>query len=303
MEPGHLALAHLAEGQHGLFTTGQAAQLGVGPLGLARLVADGTLQHPARGLYGWTAQTPTEATARHTQLAFGAHLLYDDAVLTGVTAVLAHGVTQWGSDLGRPHILRPVDRAIGVRAFHIRPARSAAVPTAFGPAVPVEDALVQHAIDDGVVPGVVSADHALHLGLVELEVLTDAVSRVATWPGASRARSMLAWVDARSESVGESRCRVDLAAHGIRLVPQVRISDDGGTVVARVDFVVEGTKVIVEFDGRTKYAAGDPGVLWAEKRREDRLRRLGYVVVRITWADLEHPGRAAAKVRQALRAA
>ncbi len=303
MEPGDIALVRLAEGQHGLFTTAQAAQLGIGQLRLARLVADGTLQHPARGLYGWTSQAPMEPTARHTQLAFGAHLLYDDAVLTGVTAVLAHGVTQWGSDLGRPHILRSVDRAVGVRAFHIRPTRSEAVSTTFGPAVPLADALVQHAIDDGAVQGVVSADHALHLGLVRLEDLTNAVARVATWPGSSRARSMLAWADARSESVGESRCRIDLAAHGIPLVPQVPISDHTGAVVARVDFVVEGTRVIVEFDGKTKYAAGDPGVLWAEKRREDRLRQLGLVVVRITWADLEQPGRAAAKVRQALRAA
>ena len=50
-----------------------------------------------------------------------------------------------------------------------------------------------------------------------------------------------------------------------------------------------------------KYAAGDPKVLWDEKRREDRLRRLGYLVVRVTWAQLERPGAVAAAVRAALR--
>ena len=73
--------------------------------------------------------------------------------------------------------------------------------------------------------------------------------------------------------------------------------------MARVDFLVTGTNVVVEFDGRMKYDSGDPGILWAEKKREDALRRLGYVVVRLTWADLERPGAALAKVRSAIAAA
>jgi very-short-patch-repair endonuclease len=85
------------------------------------------------------------------------------------------------------------------------------------------------------------------------------------------------------------------------VTPQVPIVDERGDFVARVDFLVNGTKVVVEFDGKVKYAAGDPKVLWLEKRREDRLRRLGYVVVRITWAQLERPGAVAAAVRAALR--
>ena len=70
-----------------------------------------------------------------------------------------------------------------------------------------------------------------------------------------------------------------------------------------MDFLLRGTNVIVEFDGRMKYDSGDPAALWAEKNREDGLRRLGYVVVRITWADLERPGAASAKVRAAVTAA
>ncbi len=126
---------------------------------------------------------------------------------------------------------------------------------------------------------------------------------VATWPHASRAASMLRLVDGRRESVGESRCGVALAMAGIEATPQVTIRHLNGDVVARVDFLVDGTKVVIEFDGKVKYAAGDPKVLWEEKRREDRLRRLGYVVVRITWADLERPGGVAAVVRSVLRAA
>ena len=113
---------------------------------------------------------------------------------------------------------------------------------------------------------------------------------------------MLPLVDARSESPGESRLRVHLQVAGISVVPQVVIWDEEGEFVARVDFVVEGTKVVVEFDGKVKYRDGDGDTLFLEKRREDRLRRLGYTVVRVTWADLARPDRVIAWIRRATSA-
>ncbi len=56
--------------------------------------------------------------------------------------------------------------------------------------------------------------------------------------------------------------------------------------------------VLVEFDGLVRYAGADD--LVAEKRREDRLRALGYEVVRVMWADLEHPERILRAIRQAI---
>ncbi len=64
------------------------------------------------------------------------------------------------------------------------------------------------------------------------------------------------------------------------------------------DLVVDGTRVLVEFDGLVKY--GSAVDLVAEKRREGRLRSLGYLVVRFTWADLHHPDRVVAEVRRAV---
>lgn len=60
---------------------------------------------------------------------------------------------------------------------------------------------------------------------------------------------------------------------------------------------------LLQVDGKVKFASGDPDVLWAEKRREDQLRAMGYTVVRITWAGLETRGKVAAKVRRAMLAA
>lgn len=53
----------------------------------------------------------------------------------------------------------------------------------------------------------------------------------------------------------------------------------------------------MEFDGLLKYAS--PADVRAEKAREDRLRELGYEVVRLTWQDLADPVGVHAKVRAA----
>ncbi len=108
-------------------------------------------------------------------------------------------------------------------------------------------------------------------------------------------------MDGRSESVGESRLRVILRLAEIDVVPQSLIRDEAGRVVARVDFLVDGSNLVIEFDGLVKYTDGGVEALVAEKRREDRLRSLGYVVFRVTWAELARPEVLLARIRQALR--
>lgn len=110
---------------------------------------------------------------------------------------------------------------------------------------------------------------------------------------------MLSFTDPRSESVGESRLRFMLASFGIDVVSQV-IVRDGDAVVARADLGVRGTKVLIEFDGAVKYREGGADALIKEKRREDRLRALGYIVLRFTWSDLESPRMVLAAVRAAI---
>lgn len=294
-------LLALARAQAGAVTTRQANALGLLSDELAAFVAAGVLRHPFRGIYLVSDQVPPSSIGQHRQLATAALLLYPDGGLTGASALVAHDLPTWGMDLERPEIGRPVDRGRGVRGVRVRRWDGSFAMTELGPTVPVAHAVCQAAMDWGVTAGVLAADAMLFRGLCDDEGLRTAVARVSAWPHGSRAAAMLAHVDGRSESVGESRTRLQLALAGIPLRSQVVIQK--GTFSARVDFLVEGSKVIVEFDGRVKYASGDPSVLWAEKRREDILRSLGYTVVRITWADLERPGRAAAKVWAALRAA
>ena len=117
---------------------------------------------------------------------------------------------------------------------------------------------------------------------------------------AARVRAVCALADGLAGSPQETRLRLLMARRGVpEPVAQFVVRDRSG-FVARVDFVVAGTRVIVEFDGRVKYGDESGATLFDEKKREDRLRALGYIVVRIVWADLETPGRVAAKVLRAM---
>ena len=149
-------------------------------------------------------------------------------------------------------------------------------------------ACLQVAADFGPEAGLVAADSLLRLKLSTGDELATLVRHPQLRAGSSAVRLVVRLADGRRESAGESRTAWLSHQLGLRpLVPQVVITEEDGSFVARVDFVIEGTKVVVEFDGMLKYT--EPGVLVAEKKREDRLRRLGYEVVRVTWEDLGRP--------------
>lgn len=115
----------------------------------------------------------------------------------------------------------------------------------------------------------------------------------------------LAFADARAESPAESKSRA--LFHTLGLTPpslQTRIRTDAGTY--RCDFCWEEDGVIGEVDGRIKYfdpamlAGRDPReVVYAEKLREDALRRAGWIVVRWGWRELQDPKLLARRLLQA----
>ena len=118
-------------------------------------------------------------------------------------------------------------------------------------------------------------------------------------------RAALKLCDRRHESPGESVAAFVLRSLGYQVVPQFVVPGTGqwtpGGQGYRADFGMVGTTVLIEFDGRAKYGTRD--ALWAEKQREDRIRGLGYEVVRLTWADLANPERVRGLVEAAIRRA
>jgi hypothetical protein len=131
------------------------------------------------------------------------------------------------------------------------------------------------------------ADAALRGGLVASARLEEALAQ-RRWPRAAAASALLPLLNARRESVLESRSAVVLHVNGVPAPrEQVRILDDGGRFVARVDFFWPEAGVVGEADGLVKYSGDDAArVVAQEKAREARLRALGLVVVRWTAAML-----------------
>ncbi|OLT18437.1 hypothetical protein BJF80_15090 [Serinicoccus sp. CUA-874] len=105
--------------------------------------------------------------------------------------------------------------------------------------------------------------------------------------GRPAAEQVVEAADARSESPGESRSRWLVEVLGLGpCTPQFAVRD-GSVLVGYADLKLDRWAVLLEFDGSVKYSGLDD--LLSEKEREDRLRELGYEVVRITWADLARP--------------
>ncbi|MFW0794334.1 hypothetical protein AAFP30_11025 [Gordonia sp. CPCC 205515] len=107
------------------------------------------------------------------------------------------------------------------------------------------------------------------------------------------ARRALDYADADSETAGESWGRAQMIEAGLP-IPRLQHTffDQDGTFVARTDYDWQG-RLAGEFDGMEKYQKhlrdGESpfDAMKREKEREDDLRRMGVMVVRWTWADLE----------------
>ncbi len=82
--------------------------------------------------------------------------------------------------------------------------------------------------------------------------------------------------------------------------------DSGNKFVGRTDLALVDKGVLIEFDGMVKYGDLLRGhltpqqVLAAEKRREDGLRGLGWLVVQITRSDFDHPGSVTLRLDEAI---
>jgi len=148
--------------------------------------------------------------------------------------------------------------------------------------------------------GVTVADSALRDGKVSKAELHAVLTTCGRWPGLQRARQVVAFSDARSESVLESISGV--AFHDQGLPPPVLQAWVGNPaeVIGRADFLWREHRTIGEADGAIKYA--DPSRAMAQLQRDARLRQAGFEVVHFTSDEIiREPGRVAASIRAAFR--
>ncbi|MBV9855363.1 MAG: DUF559 domain-containing protein [Streptosporangiaceae bacterium] len=145
--------------------------------------------------------------------------------------------------------------------------------------------------------GVVVADSALHAGKTTREELSGVLAACSAWPGARRAKRVVAFGDHRSESALESCARVTFDEYGLP-APELQVDVGGTRYIGRVDFYWREYRTIAEADGMLKYA--DPQRAADQLGRDQLLREAGYKVVHFTWRQLfREPDRVIAWIEDA----
>lgn len=298
------ALAH-----GGVITTKVMSTMGIGRSVVAEHVRTGDLRRVHAGCFVLGEAIVGAPPGEVYRLRSAAVLLGRAAVPSAAPApcrdrashhagLAVHGLPVHGCDLGVVDVSAPVVHSSRKGLVRVHPLVDGDVMARVKgvPAASVATCLVQTAAASGVTAGVVALDAALHERLVSVDEVIARADAMDLRYGDSRVRLMVEQSDPACESPGESRTRLILRSLGMVFVSQAQIRSSG--FVARVDFLVG--RVVVEFDGAMKYAGADGrDALVREKRREDELRRLGYEIVRLTWADLFDPARVGRLIREA----
>lgn len=164
------------------------------------------------------------------------------------------------------------------------------------PVTDLEQTMVDCARSLRPLAGLVVADAALRAGADRSRALA-LLDEVAGRPGAARARVVVELADEGAESPGETATRfVVLRAGAPRPQTQVPVVTRLGTFWGDVGW--DGWRVLLEYDGRTKYRGADD--LVREKRRHDAVVEAGARLLRVTKEDIPERAGLAARVMRLL---
>jgi hypothetical protein len=228
------------------------------------------------------------------------------AVVSHRSAAKLHGLDLLGRASTTVALTRPPDSTSsrtgrpGVRV-HAAALPAGHVVTRHGiPVTSVARTVIDLARTSPFLAGVVVADCALRATKTTKAELQAVITACPRWPGLQAARRVVAFADARAESVLESVSRV--AFRELGLPPpdlQVWVGDATG-MIGRADFLWRAHRTIAEADGAIKYT--DPTRAMAQLDRDKRLRQAGFDVVHFTWQDItQTPGQVAASINAAFR--
>ncbi|WP_132992075.1 type IV toxin-antitoxin system AbiEi family antitoxin domain-containing protein [Gordonia zhaorongruii] len=223
-------------------------------------------------------------------------------VLSHHSAAAVHGLPLLDPPRGLVHVTSRSSRGGGLRSgrhVHTTSLSDDDVVDADGLAV---TGLARTAVDIAISSSFASAltvfDAVLRLGVDRSECQEQLARRRGF--GARRAWPALIAADGRAASVGESWSRAQMTEARLPM-PHLQCEHRVGGRTYFSDFEWD-SRLIGEFDGNHKYGRlRKPGesvadAVLREKRREDDLRSLGFMVVRWDWADLLH-GRMVPKLR------
>jgi hypothetical protein len=289
-------------------TTARLLESGVSPAQIRTLVRQGVLSPVGRGVYvrgalaakAQGSQVGEQALRVASVLALGG----PDAVGSHESAAVIHGLDLLGRRapgivaVTRPPGASPRGRP-GVRV-HVAALPAGHVTVRGGIRVTsVARTVVDLARTSSFREGVVAADSALRGQLTTKDELRAVLADCARWPGLGRARMVVDFSDALSESALESISRVAFREHGIP-PPELQawVGGDDEGVIGRADFLWRRYGTIGEADGAVKYADAHRAV--AQLRRDAKLREAGFQVVHFTWYEIvQVPWQVAASLRSA----
>lgn len=304
----------LLDKQQGMATRIQLVSAGLTRRALERELDDGRLRRAAQGLY--VDRTPPSR---------GRHLLSGGRVDAGFVAEVRaavlrlHGnawaarltaAVMWGFDLAEEPVLIDLNVPHGhrvrlgddVRWKQSRQRNAELVVPVLGCDPIAVTSAVDTVLDCAqVLPlaqAVVVADSAMRRGACTRAQLRRAIS-ARRGPFCGRLWRVLRWCDPDSGSVLESLLRVLLCVAGLApTTTQYRVVDKGA-LIGRADFAWLVARLLVETDGRRWHDPDD--VRDADRRRDNGFARLGWRVLRFTWAEVVHqPEQVVAAVRAAL---
>ena len=264
------------------------------PGAVAAGVRSGALVPLIRGWYA--VRPPRDARDGHWLRTIAALRRYDlRAAASHTSLVIAQGLPDYRLDLSTVHLTRS-SPGVTRSGTEVKIHRPIGVDLAGADRVPTAIGVVQAGLEGVPLSALVAADAALRRRLVTVDELRSACDVLARCRGIGPVRAILREADPRIESPGESIVGHRLRALGFVLDPQFRVVTDDGEKFA--DFRIRGTRVLVEFDGAEKYATKAAG--FAEKRREDAMRRRGHFFARYVWAELNDVALIAARAEQAI---
>lgn len=291
--------------RYGLIHRGRAKAAGYTDYELNSAVNRGELIKLFRGVL--IPADDRDALGTHRSLAIAAYLgAVGDKVLSHESAAVLLGLEMLKPDLTRAQLTTGY-RAGGRKDAH-RHMRVGVIPDEQRTVVDgiAVTSLERTAVDVacttamGFAGALAVFDSALRNG-ADAEEITRLLKRKRR--GVECARRAFDFADASAENPGESWGRAQMIEAGLP-VPRLQhmFYDERGKLIARTDYDWEG-QLVAEFDGDVKYrkllrpGENATDVVTREKKREDNLRRIGVMVIRFTWRDLE-AGRVADMVRE-----
>lgn len=296
-------------------TTEQLLGAGLTTRNLEIGVSAGLVHRMRRGVYIPMHQWQGRKTWVQERLVLSAHILQFNGqhVYSHFSAARLHGLHVWNSSplihISSPYNSSPSRTAADVVMHSLEVRDEDLVEKVIHGLGPVRFTSLERTVLDCATlapfaQAVVIGDSAFTVGL-NFQVLEKLLEGAVGRRGIRRARRAIRSLSRTSESAGETRTRLIIGELPIEQPEQQYwISTNNGTF--RVDFVWRGIRLILEFDGDTKYFDfGDSPeqALIKERERENALIEEGWRIIRVKWKHLDDPESLKTRIMRAYLAA